>query len=285
MHDIPSAVHEWCQTQGHGTIIKQSPVSGGCINNTSRLVCADGTSFFLKQNQNAAKDLFTAEATGLQSLSIDDGPRIPQVYLVHTQFLLMEFLDSSTPRQNYWQQFGQQLATVHNIQQSYFGFRIPTYCGATVQNNTPHDNGHVFFAEQRLLPLGRRVFDQGLLTSSDLQGLEHLCHALPQLIPEQKPAMLHGDLWSGNAHIGPHGEPCLIDPAVYFGWPEADLAMTTMFGQFPDAFYQAYCERHQLDPGYQDRFDLYNLYHYLNHAYLFGATYISSCLHIIRRFT
>ena len=285
MEQIPAAVRSWCLKQGFGTITSQTPVSGGCINDTFCINCSSGQQFFLKQNHTVPDDMFAGEATGLEALRITDGPRIPNVLLVGKQFLLMEYLKPCSANADYWQRFGRELAALHNHQQNYFGFPCPTYCGATQQNNKPQKNGHQFFGEQRLLHLGEHTAKAGYLSNKDLEKLQRLCAQLPSLIPQQVPAPIHGDLWSGNAHIGPNGEPCLIDPAVYYGWPEADLAMTTMFGRFPDEFYSAYQEVHPLDPDFQSRFEIYNLYHYLNHVHLFGTGYVAPTRSIINRYS
>ena len=284
MTNIPPTVASWCQEHGYGSIVNQTHVSGGCINDTTCLSCSSGQQLFLKQNHAVPREMFVGEAAGLKALRIQGGPRIPEVRLLGDHFLLMEFLQPGIATTDYWQRFGRELAHLHLQTQDYFGFSCPTYCGATRQENEIHNNGYTFFSEQRLLHLGTLTSQAGYLSSNDLEDLAALCNKLPELIPDQKPSPIHGDLWSGNAHIGPLGEPCLIDPAVYYGWPEADLAMTTMFGRFPDEFYAAYNEVHPLDAHYQSRFDIYNLYHYLNHVHLFGSGYVSPARNIIKRF-
>lgn len=103
-------------------------------------------------------------------------------------------------------------------------------------------------------------------------------------MPPQLASLLHGDLWSGNAITDHQGAPAIIDPAVYYGWAEAELAMTSLFGAFPDAFYRAYQEVRTLEAGFRERFPLYNLYHLLNHLNLFGKSYLSSVLSILRKY-
>lgn len=114
--------------------------------------------------------------------------------------------------------------------------------------------------------------------------VEKLCDRLPELIPEQPASLIHGDLWSGNAMFDSRGQPAIIDPAAHYGWAEAELAMTTLFGSFPDVFYRAYQEARPLEPDFRERFPIYNLYHLLNHVNLFGGGYLGQSLSILRRY-
>ncbi len=136
-------------------------------------------------------------------------------------------------------------------------------------------------------PLFVKLNRNRCIDSTDLRQIDSLVSHLSSLIPPQPASLLHGDLWSGNIHTGPQGEPALIDPATHYGWAEADLAMMTLFGRPPDPFFHAYASAstRPLAPGYRDRFDLYNLYHLLNHLNLFGESYAGSVRVILRRYT
>jgi fructosamine-3-kinase len=147
------------------------------------------------------------------------------------------------------------------------------------------ENGLDFFRERRLRPQIRWSKEQGLLTSADLQSCDKLLARLGDILPDQPPGLLHGDLWSGNLISDSKGNPALIDPAVYYGWAEADLAMTDLFGRYPDLFYDAYCEVNPLHSGYRERFSLYNLYHLLNHLNLFGRGYLPSVRETLAKYT
>jgi fructosamine-3-kinase len=125
----------------------------------------------------------------------------------------------------------------------------------------------------------------GLLDRKTGQQLENLSAKLPELVPKQAPSLIHGDLWGGNALTNKEGGPAIIDPAAHYGWAEADLAMTTLFGSFPDNFFNAYETVRPLDPGYRDRFPIYNVYHLLNHVVLFGHGYLGQVRAILNRFT
>ena len=128
------------------------------------------------------------------------------------------------------------------------------------------------------------AFQQGRINQQDHHQVLSLAAKLPDLIPEQPASLIHGDLWSGNAIAGPLGEPAMIDPAVHYGWAEAELGMTTLFGGFPQAFYSAYEEVRPLDAGWRERLPIYNLYHVLNHVNLFGEGYLGQARSILHRF-
>ncbi len=281
---IPQAVENWCQEQGRGAVTNTHSVSGGCINQTSRIQCEDGSWLFLKQNTSIPADMFPGEAQSLIAMGDSNGPRIPNIYLVGDDFLLMEYLEPGTPASDYWTRFGRELAQMHQTVSKQHGFPVNTYCGATLQDNTWEEDGHVFFGQRRLVYLARLNHEAAQLDAAAVNATEALATKLNELIPKQKASLLHGDLWSGNAHTGPDGEPALIDPASYYSWAEADLAMTTLFGNFPNKFYDAYTEINHLEQGWRDRFDIYNLYHLLNHLYLFGGSYRSGVLSTLSKY-
>jgi len=124
-----------------------------------------------------------------------------------------------------------------------------------------------------------------MLDRDDVDQLERLITKLPELLPEQAPSLIHGDLWQGNVHCNASGKPVLIDPACYWGWREADIAMTRLFSPLPDAFYQHYNQLMPMENGWKQRMPIYNVYHLLNHLNLFGKSYLSEIRQIVRRFT
>ena len=281
---IPDEVHQWSGQNGHGSIIASTPVAGGCINNGMLLKTESGATFFLKVNQHAPPDMFAREAEGLAALNVPDGPRVPLPFIFGERFLLLEGLQSAESSSDYWTRFGHNLAALHNHTSTRFGFGHDNYIGSTPQRNPWTDDGYAFFAQHRLLFQARLALTQGLLDSQDARKMEHLADRLPDLIPDQPASLIHGDLWGGNAMADESGSPVIIDPAAHFGWAEAELAMTALFGAFPDKFYAAYQEVQPLAQGYRARFPLYNLYHLLNHLNLFGRGYLSQVLGILRRF-
>ncbi|MBU0510724.1 MAG: fructosamine kinase family protein, partial [Chloroflexi bacterium] len=187
-------------------------------------------------------------------------------------------------RGGYWTEFGRQLASLHNHTRPQFGFAHDNYIGSTPQPNPWTDDGYEFFAEHRWLFQSHLARQRGLISRDELRQIERLSARLPKLVPEQPASLSHGDLWSGNAMTDSRGAPAIIDPAAHYGWAEAELAMTTLFGSFPGTFYRAYEEIRPLEPGYQSRFPVYNLYHLLNHVNIFGSSYLGQVQSILSRY-
>lgn len=281
---VPDAVQHWLSEQNCGPVISVHPVGGGCINHGARLKTASATTFFLKMNYQTPPDMFLREADGLRALRVPGGPRLPEPLLAGTDFLLMEDLAPAAPQPAYWETFGRQLACLHNHTSERFGFDQDNYLGSTPQPNPWTKDGYTFFANSRLLFQARLAERRGLLSQRELAQCESLAARLPQLLPAQPPSLIHGDLWSGNAVCTAQGEPALIDPAAHYGWAEAELGMTSLFGGFPHAFYQAYLEARPLVAGWRERLPIYNLYHLLNHLNLFGSGYLGEVLQILKRF-
>jgi len=281
---LPTSLQQWLAQQGLGNIEQTESLAGGSINQVLQVTTTTDEHFVLKLNPNCADDFFLAEARSLQLLGRTGCVAVPEVYHAGPDFLLMEYLPASKRSSHYWEQLGESLAHLHQQPADRFGFPFDTYCGSNLQPNDPLDDGYQFFSERRLIHQARLARDQGLLERSDTWAVEHLCERLPELIPLQAPAPLHGDLWSGNVHCGPEGRPYLIDPAAYYGWPEADLAMTQLFGGFDSEFLLAYQQVRRLEPGFEQRVAIYNLYHLLNHLNLFGEAYLRQVRQILERF-
>lgn len=272
------------------TILDFSFIGGGCINNGGKLKTSAGT-FFLKWNDaQQFPGMFEAEAKGLALLAAPNVIKIPTVAGFGSngayQFLLLDYIDSGQPSHNYWQQLGIQLASLHKNTQTHYGLDHDNYIGSLPQSNNKRTSCIEFFIEERLNPQLKLAQDQTKVVDSVfIKKFESLYRKLPSLLIEEKPALLHGDLWDGNLIADANGQPCLIDPAVYFGNREADLAMTQLFGGFSGEFYSSYHEAFPLQPGYQQRFDIYNLYPLLVHVNLFGESYlrqVESILKIIK---
>lgn len=281
---IPNAVTAWLQQHSHGPVVNQQPVAGGCINNGERIQTKSGESFFLKTNATAPEDMFTREAEGLTELRKANGPRFPEPYLWAEEFLLLEDLKPATPAKDYWEDLGRQLARLHQVTNPQFGFAHNNYFGSTPQPNKWTADGYEFFAEQRLAFQARLARDNGGLTRSEATDVERLAVRLPELVPQQPASLIHGDLWSGNAISDAAGQAALIDPAAHYGWAEAELGMTALFGGFAEEFYRAYEAEHPLERGWRQRLDIYNLYQLLNHLNLFGSGYHRQVMDVLRRF-
>ena len=253
-----------------------TPVGGGSINQAYRLEGTDGSRYFLKLNDARHLPMFAAEAQGLNAIAATNTLRVPQPVAHGTtnahSFLMLEHLELGS-RGNA-QQLGEQLAALHRFTNEKFGFSQDNYIGTTPQPNDWKDNWMDFWREQRLGFQLRLAAQNGY--GGKLQALgEKLLDALPAFFTGcmPQPALLHGDLWSGNHAFLADGTPVIFDPAPYYGDRECDLAMTELFGGYPADFYAAYRAAYPLDDGYAVRRDLYNLYHILNHANLFGGGY------------
>ena len=267
-----------------GEIVSVQPLIGGDVSRAMRLEMGENRSLVLKVKPDAPPDTFVREAEGLAALTVDGGPRIPAVHLTGPDFILLEDLRPAPPRPDYWEDFGRRLAALHLNTNVRCGFAHDNYCGANRQRNPWTESGHEYFAEHRLRFQARLARDNERLDAPDVRRIESICERLPDLVPPQSPALIHGDLWNGNALSGPRGEPALIDPAAHYGWAEAELAMTLLFGGFPPAFYAAYANAYPLAPGWRGRADLYNLYHLLNHLNVFGASYLPRVRAILSRY-
>jgi fructosamine-3-kinase len=282
---IPAAVVDWLESHGYGKIRSQQPVGGGCINDGTRLETESGTSFFLKTNSAAPADMFASEAEGLAELRKANGPRLPYAYLWDAEFILLEDLRPTQRATDYWESLGRQLAQLHQTSNQKFGFSADNYLGTTRQPNPWTVDGYEFFAEHRLGFQVRLARDNGRLTHSEATEINRLANRLDQLVPPQPASLIHGDLWGGNAISDERGQPAIIDPAAHYGWAEAELGMTGLFGGFPKTFYTTYVETRTLDIGWADRLPIYNLYHLLNHLNLFGGGYHNQVMQIAKRFS
>ncbi|MEP5766581.1 MAG: fructosamine kinase family protein [Halieaceae bacterium] len=251
------------------------------VNRLGRVRLEDGSLGFRKSAPAASLE---AEAAGLAAIADTGTLPTPAILSLSPQELLTRWVGDGAASPAGWQSLGRQLAALHAQALPQFGFTSDNYCGATPQPNPVCTDGWEFFASRRLQHQLQLARDRNLLSSSDAGRLESLCGHLRQWIPEQQAALLHGDLWRGNVVFHSDGMGYVIDPAAYWGWPEADLAMTQLFGGFPAEFYQAYLEQRPLESGWQERLPLYNLYHLLNHLNLFGASYLAQVQAVLRRY-
>lgn len=281
MTPLPASLTDWLQRR-HQTILRVQRVAGGCINDTLRLETTSGERWFIKTLEAAPSGFYASEARALERLAGASPLRVPGVIHQDQSFLVLEYLESAPECPDYWERLGIGLAALHRQTAPCFGLDFETWCGLTRQDNAPNADGHAFFANQRLRALARECRALGRLTDKDLRDIETICNGLPSRIPPQPASLLHGDLWSGNQMADARGEPVLIDPALYQGWREAELAMTTLFGRFPDRFYHAYQTAWPMEPGWESRLSLYNLYPLLNHLRLFGASYLSAVRDVLR---
>lgn len=267
-------------------IKSSSALGGGCINHASKIETNVG-SFFLKWNADCAPDIFLREAESLDALNgaAAGTLAIPKVIASKEVgetpgFLVLEYLRPGTSNSQHQEQLGRGLASIHQLTNRQFGFAHNNYCGATLQNNGFTHSWADFFAHNRLEYLLGLIQNERPLPATEMKVYERLIKKIPDLVPQNPtPVLIHGDLWSGNFMICETG-PALIDPASYFADREMEFAIITMFGGFSQRFYAGYNEANPLPADWRERNPLYQLYHVLNHYYLFGGGYRSQALHI-----
>lgn len=269
--------------------LRSKPLSGGDINDAFRVDCAHGA-FFVKTNLRAPAGMFAAEARGLEWLREAAALRVPKVVLVSDAeeplgYLVLEYVEPGRPGAQFDEALAHGLANLHRSGAAEFGLDHDNYIGSLPQANAPAATWAEFYVARRLLPQLERAAASGRASYSMRRGFERLFAAMPTLAgPAEPPSRLHGDLWGGNLYVGADGAPWLIDPAVYAGHREMDLAMMRLFGGFSERVFAAYEEAHPLAPGAEERVALYQLYPLLVHVNLFGGGYVSSVERALARY-
>ena len=281
---LPSAVEKEIKSiliskKGKGIIIMGfQSVSGGCINNTTKIITNYGN-FFLKWNINAPEKMFETEAEDLEILRKSKTIYIPQIIAYDHKFLMMEFLEKEPQSNILWEEFGRDLSELHKVSNINFGLNHNNFIGSLPQENKQQIKWSDFFINQRIIP----QLSMGDFSSDLIKDFDKLFLIIDTLFNDEPPSLLHGDLWHGN-FIFLKNKSALIDPAVYFGSREMDIAMTKLFGGFNNQFYSAYNENYPLSQGWQERVDICNLYPLLVHVNLFGGGYCSQVKTILNRF-
>jgi protein-ribulosamine 3-kinase len=266
-------------------IAEYHAVGGGCINRAYRVENGKRR-YFIKLNDASAVEMFAAEAEALLALQATATVRVPAPICWGSAgkvaYVVQEYLDLGPSTASSAALLGTRLAQLHRHTGKHYGWHRANTIGATPQINTMSDDWLCFWREQRLGYQLRLAARHGFGGSLQRKG-ERLLNSLGQVLADHNPppALLHGDLWSGNHATLRDGQPVIFDPASYYGDRESDLAMTELFGGFPSRFYAAYREHYPLDSGYRVRKTLYNLYHILNHANLFGGGYAAQAEHML----
>ncbi|NCU04112.1 MAG: fructosamine kinase family protein [Chitinophagaceae bacterium] len=269
------------------SLVSYQSVPGGDSNAAYKLELKKEC-FFLKLNDaKRFPDMFLREAQGLRTLAATGAFTVPEVLQAgvagNHQFLLLQWIERSLPAASYWEKAGEQLAALHRHTNETAGFFNDNYIGSLPQQNTETGNWCEFYAVCRLQPLIEKLLQTGAFTNRQLTHAEQLYKRLPDIFPNEKHSLLHGDLWSGNVFPNEKGLPVLVDPAVYYGHREMDIGMTALFGGFGNAFYEAYHYHYPLETLWQQRLQLTQLYPLLVHAVLFGGDYISETASILAK--
>jgi fructosamine-3-kinase len=251
-------------------------VRGGDIAESSRVTLERDTVIFLKDYGDGYPGIAEAEAEGLAWLREARALRLPEVVAVGNGWLALEWIESAPPARDFHERLGRGLARLHAKGARHYGFPSANWIGRLPQRNDPAEDWAAFYGDARLRPLRLLAEREGPLPPELAIRLDRLIDELPERVgPAATPARLHGDLWSGNLITDERGHPCLIDPAVYGGDREVDLAMMKLFGGFDRRAFRAYEEAIPLPTGSESRIPLYQIYPLLVHVCLFGAGYLS----------
>ena len=267
-----------------------TPVSGGDINSAYAVDTTEGKLFIKLNSASDYPGMFKKEAEGLNALHKATTLKIPTVIaygeIQDQQYLILEWLEKSSPSSNFWQQFAEGLVQLHKTTHTHFGFLSSNYIGSLVQENKQTGTWAEFYETQRIMPLTQKLFDERSFHKEDVQNAERLCSKLGYIFPSEPPSLLHGDLWGGNYMAVRNSTsdvlPSIYDPAVYYGHREMDIGMTLLFGGFNNRLYETYLSLFPLESDWRKRVSLTQLYPLLVHAILFGDTYVSQCRNIIK---
>lgn len=266
---------------GDFSITDARPVSGGDINEAA-LVETEQQRFFVKWNYDAPADLFEREVEALHTMCEAETElvipeplqaRRPQGRFPAT--IAMTYIEPGRPGPDYDERLGRGLAQLHAVSNEAFGFFNDNYCGTTPQPNDWTDDWAEFYGRRRLEHQLELIADRRRVSSEQRRLFDQLLDDIDELVGpgDVAPSLIHGDLWSGNVLATAEGYPAIVDPAAYFGHPEAEIGMMELFGGFSNTVYAAYREVGALLDGWRRRVPLYSLYHLMNHYYLFGGHY------------
>lgn len=269
-----------------GSLQSTQVLAGGSINEAYRFSFEKHNVFVKHQPEGDLPQFFTKETDGLELLA--QGPfALPKILAFSDEvptYLALRFEEKGKPSPEFNKEFGENLAALHRQSETKFGLDTWNYIGTLKQKNLPHESWPDFFANQRILPLVRLARNKGFFSAGFLTKVDGLLTKVEKWVPQEPPALLHGDLWSGNYHVSSDGKPMLIDPAVYYGHREMDLAMMHLFGGFPKELFEAYNKTYPLENAWRDRIDLHNLYPVLVHVNLFGGPYVQQAETIVKRY-
>ncbi|MEV0789452.1 fructosamine kinase family protein [Kribbella sp. NPDC050459] len=249
----------WLDGLSLGDPIAADPLEGGYASRTFRVRTSLGGSVVVKTQDNLPENLYALEADGLDALRAPGGFAVPEVLRVTPSYIVLSDLGTSEPSPTYWEDAGRALALQHQQTADKFGYHVDNHLGTLPQRNPWTGDGHTFFAEHRLLRYLEEPNCHNQLPADDRRRLERIAGNLVNLVPVQPPSLLHGDLWHGNLLPAANGGPAMIDPAVHYGWPEADLATLFIYGQLSETFFDAYEEVHPPAPGWRARLPLLHL--------------------------
>ena len=262
-----------------------SRLDGGDINDVFLLETASGKMVIKLNNGKKLPNLFKEEAFALESLKKTHSFLIPEVLsfgkFQDKAYLILSYIETGTPSGLFWEKFAKNLVELHQTTASHFGWESTNYIGSLQQFNAQHDYASQFYIEERLEPQLKLADQNGF----KFQDVELFYKEVEQQIPKQeKPALIHGDLWAGNYLCSSENVPVLIDPASCYASKEMDLAMMKLFGGYPEEVFSAYEELSQIDKQWTKRIKMYQLYYVLVHLNLFGSSYYHQAKNIVNSY-
>ena len=262
-----------------------SRLTGGDINDVFLITSEEKKQVVKINNAEKFPGMFEAEKAGLETLQKPKVIDVPNVLgigeIENTSYLLLEFKESAAKSPTFWKDFGKQMAALHKTTSEEFGFNQDNYIGSLPQQNNASTSAADFYISERLDPQLKMAKDRGY----DLGVTKSFFSNISAIIPDEKPALIHGDLWGGNYLVNGNGDPCLIDPATAFAPREMDLSMMQLFGGFEKELFNSYKKEFPLESGFEERIPLWQLYYLLIHLNLFGAGYKAQVTSIIKQFS
>ena len=280
-----TALHQQIETVTGKKVTATRGLSGGCVGDVFAVDLDDGTRTVAKAG--APGSGLETEGWMLDYLAAHSGLPVPKVLHADDTLLLMDFIETAGPLNDATQEdAGRLVAALHDVSADAFGLERDTLIGGLHQPNPKTKNWIDFFRDQRLLFMARAALDAGRLPSSTMTRLETLAANLDRFLEEpDAPQLIHGDMWTGNVLAGKNRIAGFVDPAIYYADGEIELAFTTLFGTFGDAFFKSYGEIRPIRPGFfEERCALYNIYPLLVHVRLFGGSYVSSVEGVLKKF-
>jgi fructosamine-3-kinase len=262
--------------------LRKSPLSGGSIAHVDRVDLADGRCVVVK---TSAGDL-TLEGEMLGYLAEHSDLPVPRVFLARDDLLVMEHLPGTTHLDSSSEAHAAELlAALHGCTSGSFGFHRDTVIGGLPQPNPKSGKWVPFFRDHRLLHMARDCHAAGRLSAAMLARLERFAEKLHDLLVEpDRPSLVHGDMWGGNILSDKGRITGFLDPAIYYAHAEIELAFSTLFGTFGEAFFERYNGLRPIDPAFfNTRKDIYNLWHLLTHVRLFGPSYLGGVERVLAR--
>ena len=260
-------------------------LTGGDINQVYHCVFEDQNLVVKLNSANSFAEMFEKEKKGLELLTTSTF-QIPNPIAVGTfenyDYLILEYIHPGNSIN--WEIFGEKLAHLHNLTNPKFGLDYDNYIGSLLQKNSYENSWEEFYTNHRILYLTSIARNKELLNNVDCAEIEKICSKLEDILPKTDPSLIHGDLWSGNLISDKNNYPVLIDPAVYYGHPEMDWAMLSLFGNYPTIAIDKYNDINTMEKGFEKRKEIHQLYPILVHLILFGSGYYGSLKDILKKF-